>query len=65
MRHSMLKVELFSFYWHYYDSEWHLDLLLVETDFENCVERSLIGIGRKNKRWFLDLFWIRILPKVD
>lgn len=59
----MLKLELASFYRHKYDSEWHLSILSIENDFEYDVSRSLFSIGQKDSTWFLDLLWIRVLPR--
>lgn len=59
----MLKIELISFYRHYFDSEWHFSICYVENDFEYDVGRSLFSVGKKDEMWFLDLFWFKIFPR--
>ena len=59
----MMKFELVSFYRHKWDSEWYFNICLVENDFEYDDSRSLFGIGQKGSMWFLDLFWIRVMPR--
>jgi len=59
----MLKFELLSFYRHVWDSEWHFSICLIENDFEYDDSRSLFSVGKKDELWFLELFWIRVLPK--
>lgn len=59
----MLKLELISFYQHKYDSEWHFSIFYIENDFEYDTGRSFFSIGKKNTTWFVDLFWIKILPR--
>lgn len=61
----MFKFELISCYYHYFDSCWSFDVFLIQNDFEYDESRSLLSIGKKDKIWFLDLFWIRVLPKID
>ena len=62
---EMFKFEMFSFYYHYWDNCWNFDIFLIEADFEYGDSRSLFGIGKKDQLWFLDLFWIRILPRIE
>lgn len=57
-----IKFELFSFYYHYWESHWSVDICLLKYDFEYDDSKSLFGIGQKNGTWFIDLFWKRIKP---
>lgn len=61
----MVKIELVSYYLHVWDNEWHFDIFYVENDFASGNGRSLFGIGKKGDLFFLDLFWIRLLPILD
>jgi|DEB0MinimDraft_6_1074348.scaffolds.fasta_scaffold23311_1 hypothetical protein len=62
-KNKTFKFELVSFYYNYWNSQWSFDICLLEYDFEYDDSRSFFGIGQKNNNWFIELFWIRILPR--
>ena len=48
--------------WHYWESEWHVQILHLEWSEQ---DRSLISVGRRAGEWFVDLLWIRVWPADD
>lgn len=59
----MFLINVIGVYHHRWDGEWHVYLLSVENDFEYGDSRSLFSVGKKDERWFIDLFWMRLLPR--
>ena len=55
---------LFTFYRHTDLCEWYVSIAELDVfQYGDSLPRSLLLIGRRDKHWFVELFWCRVTPK--